>query len=355
MRKQISIKEIARMAGVSAGTVDRVIHNRGKVSRKSQIAVEEILSQVGYRSNIHASAISLKKGFKILFSIPSSHEGEYWYHMEQGFTHALNEYSDIRISTEYCFYDQFDVFSCKEAFSQIIDKKPDGVIIGPTFKKETKELCNSLDAASIPYVFVDTCTDDTNPVATFSTDNKACGRLVGTLLFNIIGKKGKIALFSIKRRGNRHSDNSGHREKGLAEYAKEIRRKDSILKISIPMAKSQKRDSQVVDFLKQNKDVRGAVVMNSRGHIIADILKENHIRNVKIVSFDLTDNNRKRLSEEGIFALLCQRPQLQGYRAVEKIIRYLLYNTPEANPHQILPIDIVMKENLPFYQEVIEK
>ena len=194
------------------------------MSKKAQAAVNAVLAQVGYRSNIHASAISLKKSFKILFTIPSSNEGEYWTYMGLGFSHALNEYSDIRISTEYCFYDQFDVFSCKEAFAQIIDRKPDGVIIGPTFKEETQELCNSLESASIPYVFVDTCIDNTNPIATFSTDNKACGRLVGKILFNIIGKKNKIALFSIKRTGNRQSNNSRQREKGLSEYAGEIKR-----------------------------------------------------------------------------------------------------------------------------------
>ena len=34
-----TIKDIARMAGVSAGTVDRVLHNRGDVSPKSKAKV----------------------------------------------------------------------------------------------------------------------------------------------------------------------------------------------------------------------------------------------------------------------------------------------------------------------------
>ena len=35
-----TIKDIAQMAGVSAGTVDRVLHNRGDVSQKSKEKVE---------------------------------------------------------------------------------------------------------------------------------------------------------------------------------------------------------------------------------------------------------------------------------------------------------------------------
>lgn len=38
-----TIKDIARMAGVSAGTVDRVLHNRGDVSEKSKEKVQKVL------------------------------------------------------------------------------------------------------------------------------------------------------------------------------------------------------------------------------------------------------------------------------------------------------------------------
>lgn len=38
-----TIKDIARMAGVSAGTVDRVLHNRGDVSPKSKAKVQKVL------------------------------------------------------------------------------------------------------------------------------------------------------------------------------------------------------------------------------------------------------------------------------------------------------------------------
>ena len=40
MARQAKIKDIARMAGVSAGTVDRILHNRGNVSESSRKAVE---------------------------------------------------------------------------------------------------------------------------------------------------------------------------------------------------------------------------------------------------------------------------------------------------------------------------
>ena len=37
------------MAGVSAGTVDRVLHNRGEVSQSSREKVEAILTEIDYK------------------------------------------------------------------------------------------------------------------------------------------------------------------------------------------------------------------------------------------------------------------------------------------------------------------
>ncbi len=41
------------MAGVSAGTVDRVLHNRGEVSQSSREKVEAILTEIDYKPNLY--------------------------------------------------------------------------------------------------------------------------------------------------------------------------------------------------------------------------------------------------------------------------------------------------------------
>ena len=48
----IRIVDIAKMAGVSVGTVDRVIHNRGRVSEENRKKVQAILEMVHYQPNL---------------------------------------------------------------------------------------------------------------------------------------------------------------------------------------------------------------------------------------------------------------------------------------------------------------
>lgn len=352
MAKQVKIKDIAQMAGVSAGTVDRILHHRGNVSAKSREAVEKVLSQVGYKYNIHTSAISVKKEFKIIISIPNAVDGEYWGLLRSGVEHALEEFSDISIENRYYFYNQFDIYSCREAFEKILEDNADAAIIGQTFSKETQVLCQQLDQRSIPYVFVDSIAEDTNPIESFTTDQYACGYLLGKLLDTVTPENSSYAIFNSQRTGNHRSSNSVIRREGFCKYMDEAGLIGRIKETSFSVLNLEEAEYTLLDFIKTNPDVKGIAVLNSRGYILADILHKNNIEGIKIVSFDLTDNNKRGLMNGHIAVLLCQRPVLQGFNAVKAIINKLLYNKPADKVLHLMPIDLIFKENLPFYKEI---
>ncbi|WP_373789885.1 LacI family DNA-binding transcriptional regulator, partial [Bacteroides heparinolyticus] len=68
--KIYTIKDIARMAGVSAGTVDRVLHNRGDVSHASMEKVQKVLDEIDYQPNVFAIGLAAKKRYRIVCIIP---------------------------------------------------------------------------------------------------------------------------------------------------------------------------------------------------------------------------------------------------------------------------------------------
>ena len=57
----IRIKDIAERAGCSIGTVDRVIHNRGKVSAPVKKRVLEIIKELDYKPNVNARVLARQK------------------------------------------------------------------------------------------------------------------------------------------------------------------------------------------------------------------------------------------------------------------------------------------------------
>lgn len=354
MAKQIKIKDIAAMAGVSVGTVDRVLHNRGNVSERSLKAIEQVLAETGYKYNIHTSAISLKKEYNIAITTPIAVKGEYWGAVRDGIMHAINEYSDIKLNCTFFFYNQFDIYSCRSSFESILDQSPDAVIIGPTFKSETQRLCKELDDKHIPYVFVDAVIEGTSPVSTYSTDQYACGQLLGRMLDTFTPEDSEFAIMSSQRIGNERSSNSLARKKGFQDYFRSKGMQNRIHETSFSVLDPAESERKVLSFLNENPKIKGMAIMNSRGYILADILRKNGIKEICLISFDLTQNNIKGIKDGTIGAILCQRPELQGFHALKSLIRQLLYNQKEETVNHTMPIDIIVRENLPYYREFFE-
>ena len=134
MKKRVRIKDIALIAGVSAGTVDRVLHNRGNVSEKARKAIEEALRKVDYKPNIHISGLSLKRTYEIVVTTPPASAGEHWEKIHDGIKMAEKHHESINIKVTFLTYDQYNIYSCQDVFTQVLLMSPDAVIIGPTFK-----------------------------------------------------------------------------------------------------------------------------------------------------------------------------------------------------------------------------
>ena len=78
MAKKYTIKDIAKMAGVSKGTVDRVLHNRGKVSQKALDSVNKILEEIDYQPNMLARSLKANRTYRIATLLPDGELDSYW-------------------------------------------------------------------------------------------------------------------------------------------------------------------------------------------------------------------------------------------------------------------------------------
>src|SRR5258706_3277402 len=76
--KNIRIKDIATLAGVSTGTVDRVLHKRGRVSKEAEEKVRKILDEIDYQPNPIARSLGSNKKYKIIALIPDPLQNPYW-------------------------------------------------------------------------------------------------------------------------------------------------------------------------------------------------------------------------------------------------------------------------------------
>ena len=62
----VTAQQIAELAGVSRGTVDRALHNRGRVNPEVAARIRQIANELGYKPNLIGQAlVRTKRDFKL--------------------------------------------------------------------------------------------------------------------------------------------------------------------------------------------------------------------------------------------------------------------------------------------------
>lgn len=350
MAKKIRIKDIAALADVSPGTVDRVLHNRGSVSSDKRKRVEAALQQMNYSPNIHVSALSLKKTYRFVVAIPQFAPGEFWSFAERGIRRALEEFEALNIVCDFCYYNHFDLFSCRNTFNQVIEYQPDAVIIGPTFRDETVYLSNLLSDTGVPYVFIDSMVEGTSPLAFYASNPYTCGYLIAKLVTSITPPGADIALLQALRIGDESANTTILRKAGFMAYCQENNLRNRLIRVTYSAQDSEQNETLLADFFRDRSATKGAVIFNSRANMITDYMKVHRIRNVKFIGMDLTDKNAEAINEGYIDFVLGQRPEQQGYMAVKTLIQYLIFGK-NVQVENYMPVDIITKENVDLYRE----
>ena len=150
---RIRIKDIADRAGVSTGTVDRVIHERGEVSVKTREKILDILEEMHYEPDILARSLASRNPFRIAVLLPY-HTRANWFWKEPlaGVQEACAELGHFRIEVREFLYHQFDKQEFIHRGRELIGSGPDAVIAAPVFHQETRDFFDRCSEKGIPFI-----------------------------------------------------------------------------------------------------------------------------------------------------------------------------------------------------------
>ena len=350
--KNYRIKDIALIAGVSAGTVDRVLHNRGRVSEESLKKVKNALKKIDYHPNLIARSLASKKICRIMTIMPSFESGEYWSEVNKGIGKAELEFSDFHLEIQSRFFNQYDKVSFDTIVEEIKQEDYQGVIIATLFKDSTLDFTQWLDKKNIPYVLIDAYIENTKCIAYYGTDSFRSGYIGGRLLFEKINNDDNILLFNIISKGSIESTQVSARERGFRDYLSKANYKGSIYPVSIS-ATAPKQNKEILDMHIERKDrPRAGIIFNSRVHIPADYFTKYKKKDFFLIGYDAIEANVNFLKDGTVSYLIAQRPEVQGYNSAKALFYYLALNH-EVTKMNYMSIDILIKENIDYYNNYI--
>ena len=173
-----TIKDIAEEAQVSTGTIDRVLHNRGGVSKKTEEKVKRILKKNDFKINAIGRSLALNKTIKIATLIPEfDSENVFWKAPLQGINKAQEEVGIFGVAVQNFPFDQFMISSYQKQFEALLATEPDGVVIVPTFQMETRQIVSELEKKGIPYIFFNIDLEGFNNICFIGQDSYMSGYL----------------------------------------------------------------------------------------------------------------------------------------------------------------------------------
>ncbi len=348
---KVTIIDVAKRAGVSKGTVDRVLHNRGEVSERSARKVRQAIQELNYQPNLYASLLATRRRLAIACLLPKSEAGEYWDMIHRGCLRGGEEVSSLGVSLDVFFYDQYDVESFREASSAMLASEPIGVVLPPLFKSDILALSEKLYEKNIPYAYIDGKVEDSHYLAYFGMPPYNSGVLVAALLTERckVQEVKDILVIRVQRDKSGLSDPTVDRRAGFVDYIDAHFPECRIHNVFID-PKSPKAIYAALDgFTKEHGEIPLVAVFNSRVHLIVPFLSDHPCEGRRVIGYDDLEKNVSALRSGTVTILVGQNTEEYVAQAVSTLVDYAIRHKSPARRDNFVHMDILTALNIENY------
>jgi LacI family transcriptional regulator len=339
-----TVKDIANRVGVSIGTVDRILHNRGRFSRVTADKVWKAVEELQYSPNVSARNLSKSKSLHIGVLIPFADQGDnYWGQPLLGMRKAAEELRGYQASLDVFGFKRDNRHEFILAAQEMFKKELDGYLMAPIFSEDSRQLLDRFHPKH-PVVFFNTDVPNCNRICFIGQNSYRSGEVAARLL-ELLTKSSNEAHYLIIRANidNKHLQDRvlGFRNRTRHRHVSEM-----VYEIG-NIEKEELYLHALEEYISPN--TTGIFVTDASVYRVADYLKVHALKNsIALVGCDLTKQNADRLEQESLDIILTQRPVEMGYQGVYLLYKHLILHE-KLEDRIVMPIDIITKENYEFF------
>ena len=270
--------------------------------------------------------------------MPKFEHLEYWESQIKGVEKAGEEFSKFGVELVFFFYD-FKIKSFNNTISSVLDFDCDGLLFAPIFHKESMDFLDLYGEKNLPVVMIDSDIENKIPHFYIGQNAFKSGYLAGRLISFAVKEKREVLIIKITRDIESTSVYL-QRIKGFYTYFEENPELTNFKFSEVTI-----KDSAIDQLdLKTFENISSIFVPNSRAYIVAQFLEQQNIKGIRIIGYDLLQENIKYLNSGGIDFLINQKPEEQGYQAVHSLYKKVILQE-EFSSNIIIPMEIIVKEN----------
>ena len=334
-------KDLARVAGVSRATVDRVLNGREGVKKRTVDKVNAAIEQIGFVRNIAAANLAKSRTYRFLFILPQSGDqfhGEILRHINE----AQTAFTADMVTTSVRLVDQNDPFKIAALLASLSPETVDGVAIMAPETPQVRDAIHRLQERGVhalPFISNQTLNGD----KWVGIDNHAAGATAGTLMGRFLpNRAGKLAIIA----DSILSRDSLERRSGF-DYVVNSEFQHLTALPSLETYGSQDRADHIIsETFRHQKDIVGVYILSSeaRGPLSA-IWNVALPQNIVIIAHERTPCTENALVDGTLDAVITQDPGHLVRSAVRKL-RALTDGRSTLRSQEKIRIEIILKTNL---------
>jgi LacI family transcriptional regulator len=338
----LTLKDIAREAGVSLATVDRVLHNRPGVRSDTVRRVQETIARNAFQPHVAAAELARGRARRFAFVMPSG-TNPFMQQIEAYLGEMSGWLSARRLSVEMVNTDVFDP-SVLAVSLEKLSGDYDGVAVVALDHPGVRAAINDLVDAGTKVVTLVSDVPSSRRHHYVGIDNIAAGRTAGALVGRLVGQKsGTIAIIA----GSRGLRDHAERIFGFNQVmASEFSHLD-ILPLLEGRDEDDRSEQLISRLLDKHPDIISLYNVGAGTQGVAKALTEaGREKQIVFIAHDLTAMTRRLLLQGTLDVAISQNPGHEA-RAAVRVLLSLARNEPILSEQENIRIDILMRDNLP--------
>ncbi len=338
------IKDIARAAGVSIGTVDRALHDKPGINPATRQRVLDRAASLGYRPNLAARHLKSRTSLRVSVHLPRE-IALFWDSLRDGIREAAAPFEPT-LQVEYRSHARLGEGDV-ELVCEALDSGVSGLIVAPGDPAALGPCLRRAADRHIPVVCVVTDAPCADRLSSVSADPFTVGSVAGELIARFLPGGGEVAFFT----GWLGTEDHAEKLRGFRASVAAVGRAVRVAEVIEAHDDERVGYRRALAVLAAHPDLKGIYVstVNSMP-VLRAVERTGRIGRISVVTTDLFPALVPHIREGRVAATIYQRPLSQGRMALQALYQFLLDGTRPPARIKVLP-HVVMRSNLDLLLE----
>lgn len=317
----LTIRQIAQLAGVSRGTVDRVLNNRAGVNPDTAARVRRIAEEVGYQPNIAGQLLAARKrDLQIAFLCCNTPDTVYFQDVLQAAREKAASLEPFGITVNFYLFHEISDTAVANVLSQVEQARPDGVAMLPMNMPAIHDFIRRMGERGTPLVFYN-ADYSAKRLCYVGCNYMQAGRLAAGLAALCTDRKGTVLMLTHHDR-----ESAPYRERSQG-FCQELKRYPQLKLFREEAVLFQNDDrTEAVETIRSHPEINAVYIVNLGDFSICRAVYEAAGRPLSIITNDLVPVQREMMRDGIISATMTQQPEIQGSMPIQILSDYLLFD-----------------------------